>query len=81
MSSHHEDLEAYRKYLPSILNREGDYVLIGNANLVGVFVTLDEALENGYRLFSPNNFLVHQIRAIEPVSLFLGPTRVFFPGS
>jgi hypothetical protein len=52
--------------LPALLEKEeGRYVLIHDAQVVGAWDTQAEALEEGYRRFNLEAFLVHHIVAEE----------------
>jgi hypothetical protein len=60
------DWEALQAKLPALLEREeGRYVLIHDAQVVGAWDTKAEALEEGYRRFNLDSFLVHHIVAEE----------------
>ena len=52
--------------LPALLEKEaGRYVLIHDDQVVGVWASKAEALEEGYRRFNLEPFLVHHIVADE----------------
>ena len=58
--------ETLQANLPALLEREeGRYVLIHGDQIVGAWDTQAEALEEGYRRFNLESFLVHRIVAVE----------------
>jgi hypothetical protein len=58
--------ETLQANLPALLEKEeGRYVLIHNDQIVGAWDTKAEALEEGYRRFNLEAFLVHRIVAHE----------------
>jgi hypothetical protein len=59
----------YQCRLPELLARygEGPFVLIHGNEVVAVFDTQDEAMRLGYQRWLWEPFMVHQIRAVEPV--------------
>ncbi len=60
------DWETFQANLPALLEKEaGRYVLIHDAQVVGAWNTRAEALEEGYRRFNLEPFLVHHIVAEE----------------
>ena len=67
--------ETYKRELPNLLDRAGQFALIKGAELAGVWLTRAAALNEGYRRFGLTGFMVRQIRATEPVWL-LRPTMV-----
>jgi hypothetical protein len=60
---------AYRREVGRLLaeGKEEQFVLIKGQHLVGLYVTEREAREHGGRLFPCQSFLVHQVRAQEPL--------------
>jgi hypothetical protein len=60
------DVRAYLEALPALLAQSpGQYALIGNAEVVGVHTTQDEAMAQGYARFGATGFLVQEISAEE----------------
>ncbi len=60
------ELATYRKNLPSLVDREGKFVLIRGQDIIGIYDTLDDAAREGYErigLFTP--FFISQIQADE----------------
>ena len=58
--------ETFQANLPALLEKEaGRYVLIHGDQIVGVWDTQDEAMEEGYRRFLLEPFMVHHIVADE----------------
>jgi hypothetical protein len=59
----------YQRCLPELLARygEGQWVLIHGNEVVAVFGTQDEAMRLGYACWLWEPFMVHPIRAVEPV--------------
>jgi hypothetical protein len=69
----------YRREVGRLIaeGRQGQFVLIKDEQLVGVYATHDEAMLEGYKRFLRQAFLVHQVQEREPVLRF---TRMFYPG-
>jgi hypothetical protein len=59
----------YRREVGRLLaeGHEGRHVLIKNEEILGVYDTRREALDEGYRRFLMQGFLVQQIRTWEPL--------------
>lgn len=59
----------YRREVGQLLaeGREGQFVLIKDESVVGVFDREDLALAEGYHRFLDQSFFVHQIREREPI--------------
>ncbi len=64
--------ETYRREVGRLLadGKEWQFVLIHQQEIVGFYATKPEALGDGYRLFPNQGFLVHQVRAREPLHYF-----------
>ncbi len=62
-----KELETYQRELPNLLGDAGKYVLIRGDQLHGVWSTYEDAIQEGYRLFNLEPFLVRQISAMEQV--------------
>jgi hypothetical protein len=66
----HQEWETYQIHKPGLLAYEGQYVLILGVEVVGVYPQRSDALRAGYlRAGFKTPFLVHEIRAVEPVSV------------
>lgn len=61
------ELVTYRKALPVLLAQQGQWVLIHQSEVVGVWPSSEEALSEGYRQYGETTFLVKQICAFDPV--------------
>jgi hypothetical protein len=59
------ELETYKRALPELLHNAGKYVLIYGGLVIGTLISYDKALEEGYRLFGLEPFLVKEIQANE----------------
>jgi hypothetical protein len=62
-----EELTTYRDSLDTLLEREGDYVLIKGRQVVGIFAEKEQAIEKGVALFGGEPVLVKRIVAKEPI--------------
>jgi hypothetical protein len=71
-----QELAAYKKRLPELLQHEGRYVLIHSDRVIDTFPSYAEALRQGYRDFGLQPFLVKQIMPTERVHLI---TRLISP--
>jgi hypothetical protein len=63
-----KDIQTFERILPSIINQEGKYALIFDAQLIGVFDTYADALSAGYSRAELNPFLVKKIAGVENVA-------------
>ena len=64
-----EELKTYKKEKESLLSKHaGKFVLIKGQKIIGLFVSKDDALKEGYKKFNNREFLVKQIMDIEPVN-------------
>lgn len=61
-----EEVRTYEAHLPQWSDREGQFVLIRDREVVGFYPSDEQALEAGYEQFGPGPFLVKQILAHEP---------------
>ncbi len=73
-----KELAAYKVQLPSLLAQEGEFVLIKGDKVVGIFVTYEDAIKEGYKAFGLDSFLVKKIQASEEIHYF---TRKIVPGA
>jgi hypothetical protein len=62
-----EQLTTYRDHLDELLARKGDYVLIKERQVIGIFADRQEAIEKAYDLFGGQPALVKQIVARERI--------------
>jgi hypothetical protein len=67
MTALHQELETYRRNLSTLLNNEGQFVLVKGDKIVGVFETRQRGLEQGYKLFGLSGFMVKEIESVETV--------------
>jgi hypothetical protein len=65
MNTLEKELETYREKLPGLLLEEGRFALIHGNEVAGTFDTYADALNEGYKLFKLEPFLVKEIQAIE----------------
>ena len=70
------ELAAYKKLLPTLMDKEGKYALIAGDDLLGTFDTYSDALDEGYREKGLDPFLVKRISSVEIISHF---TRDYRP--
>ncbi len=75
-----QELAAYRAKLPELAPCEGKYVLIHGSDVVGTFVSYEDALRQGYREFGLDPFLVKQVQSSEQV-LFLARAVMSLPAA
>jgi hypothetical protein len=61
------ELATYKAHLPSLLEKEGKYVLIHGDDVLETFAAYEDAIKDGYRRFGLQPFLVKQISSIEKV--------------
>ena len=65
MAALEKELQTYHEHLSDLLRAEGKYVLVHEKEVVGTFDTYTDALNEGYKLFKLEPFLVKQIQAVE----------------
>jgi len=62
-----KELEFFEKNLPSWLKEhKGKFALVQGSSLVGLYLSADEALAEGARLFGNGSFLIRQILETQP---------------
>ena len=61
------ELETYRQRLPELLVDEGKFVLIHGDEIVDVFGTYEDAIEEAHGKFQLSPFLVKQIQSVEDI--------------
>jgi len=59
------EYETFKVWLPKLAHQEGQYALIHDTDLAGVFESYQDALAAGYEKFGLKPFLVKQIAASE----------------
>lgn len=62
-----KELATYKANLPTLLEKQGKYVLIHGEEVVETFAAYEDAIKDGYRRFRLEPFLVKQIEAVEKV--------------
>ena len=60
-----KELATYKRELPKLLANTGKFVLIHEDEVAGCWETYPDALQEGYRLFGLQPFLVKQIQPVE----------------
>lgn len=73
------EMATYRRLKPELLadpDKVGKYVLIKGEELLGVYPTREESLEQGYERYLFEAFMVKQIVEVEPVYIIRSPLRV-----
>ena len=58
-----KEIKTYESHLPALLTKSGKFVLIQEADIVGVYETYDDALTIGYERFGLDPFLVKRIQS------------------
>ncbi|WP_321473018.1 hypothetical protein [uncultured Paludibaculum sp.] len=61
------ELATYKRVLHQLRGDEGKFALIHDQDLIGVFGTYEDALNEGYKQFGLEVFLVKKIEACEQV--------------
>lgn len=67
------EMATYRRLKPELLAdpvKAGKYVLIKGDELLGIYPSREEALEQGYERYLFEAFLVKQLVEVEPVHYF-----------
>jgi len=65
-----KEIETYHPELPRLLAEQGKFVVIHGNEVVGVFVSYEDALKFGYERCGLDPFLVKKIEAMEQVQYF-----------
>lgn len=65
-----KEIETYNRELPNLLEQQGKFVVIHENDVVGVFVSYEDALKLGYEKCGLKPFLVKKIQAVEQVQYF-----------
>jgi hypothetical protein len=61
------ELATYKRGLPRLMGNAGKFVLIHGDEVSGVWQTYQDALQEGFRVFGLEPFLVKQIQAVDIV--------------
>lgn len=61
------ELATYQARLPALLAHEGQWVVVHQDRVAGIWQTFEDAMRAGYKEFGLGPFMVKQIHAIEPV--------------
>lgn len=64
------ELETYEHELPSLLDKQGKFVVIHDGQVLGVFGDYEDALRAGYEKVGKQSFLVKRIERVETVQCF-----------
>lgn len=62
-----KELATFGARLPELLQHEGKFVLIHEDQVVGTYVAYEDAINEGYKTFGLEPFLVKRIQAAEQV--------------
>jgi hypothetical protein len=67
-----QEIATYEKLKPQLLadGHEGKFVLIHKDKLLGIYLTMNEAIEKGYEQVGLDPFYAHQIYEVERVYYF-----------
>ena len=71
-----KEIETYKKNLPELLAEEGKFVLIKGEEVAGTYAAYEDALEEWYRRYGLDGFLVKQIQAVEKL-YFIGQLSAY----
>ncbi|MDI6592043.1 MAG: hypothetical protein QME61_03895 [Patescibacteria group bacterium] len=72
-----QELKTYEKQKEKLLaEAEGKFALIKGDKIIGIYVSQEDALAEGYKRFGNAEFLVKEITEIEPVNFFTRPVVV-----
>jgi hypothetical protein len=64
------ELATYQAHLIDLVADEGRFVVIRGEEILGPFVSYEDALGAGYERFGPVEFLVKQVWRVEPIPYF-----------
>ncbi len=65
-----KELETFHRELPGLLDQEGKFVVICGDQIVGIYVSYEDALKVGYEKCGLKQFLVKKIQAVEQAQYF-----------
>ncbi len=64
------ELKTFADKLPSLLEYEGRFAVVRGDEVGGIFETYEDALQEGYRRYKLEPFLVKKIESVEQVLFF-----------
>jgi hypothetical protein len=70
-----KEVATYKRELPKLMANAGKHALIQGEGVAGIWETYHDALQEGYRLFGLQPFLVKKIQAVENVHFFTQDVR------
>jgi hypothetical protein len=65
-----KELQTFDRELPNLLAEEGKFVVISGDQVVGIYVSYEDAIKVGYEKCGLKPFLVKRIQAVEQVQYF-----------
>lgn len=65
-----KEMETYNRVLPALMAEQGKFVLICGDEVIGTFVSYEDALKIGYEKCGVKSFLVKQIQVVEQIQYF-----------
>lgn len=65
-----KEIDTYNKELPQLLDQQGKFVVISDTDVIGVYVSYEDALKVAYEKCGLKPFLVKQIQSVEQVQFF-----------
>lgn len=72
-----QELKTYEREREKLLSEaKGKFVLIKGDKIVGIYVSQEDALAEGYKRFGNEEFLVKEITQIEPINFLTRPVIV-----
>lgn len=78
-ASFERETAAYRARLPELLDQAGQYAVISNETIAGIYPDFEAALRVGYSRFGVGKFMVKEIRAEERVETISCGIRLACP--
>lgn len=70
MSDLDQELKTYKDSIQELLVHEGKQVLIHQDEIIGIFDTYADALDDAYEKFGTGSFLIKKISATEKIAYF-----------
>ena len=65
-----KELETFKRELPNLLAQEGSFVVIRGEDVVGTFVSYEDAIKVAYEKCGLEPFLVKKIQGVEEAQYF-----------
>jgi hypothetical protein len=62
-----QEMATYKRELPNLMSRAGKFVVIKGEMVASTWDTYADAIQEGYRLFGLESFLVKKIELVETV--------------